>query len=230
MESMELFSPAFFAALLSIILIDLALAGDNAIVIGLAARKVPKHMQKKVLFWGSIAAVAVRAICTMFVVWLLKIPGFLLAGGLVLIYIAWKLVQPSDESAHEIKMGSDVSLRSAIQTIVIADTAMGIENVLAIGGVAHGSFLLVVIGLLISVPIIMFGSQIVVKMVEKYPSIIWMGGAILAYTAVNMMFNEGFMADWVKPFAWVEWVVTAVVVAAIVVPVLLRKPTPVVKD
>jgi YjbE family integral membrane protein len=227
---MELFSPAFFAALLSIILIDLALAGDNAIVIGLAARKVPKHMQNKVLFWGAIAAVVVRAICTMFVVWLLKIPGFLLGGGLILMVIAWKLVQPADDAAHDIKMGADVSLRSAIQTIVIADTAMGVENVLAIGGVAHGSFLLVVIGLLISVPIIMFGSQIVVKMVEKYPSIIWLGGAILAYTAVNMMFNEGFVATWSQPFAWLEWVLTALAIAIVVVPVWLRKPAPVVQD
>ena len=146
------FTPAFFSALLAIILIDLALAGDNAIVIGLAARQVPQHLQKKVLLWGAVAAVVVRAICTLFVVWLLKIPGFLLAGGLTLIYIAWKLVQPQNDPANgnAHSMTADVSLRQAIQTIVIADMAMGIENVLAIGGAAHGSMLLVVLGSLVA--------------------------------------------------------------------------------
>jgi len=165
MSFADLASPAFLSALLAIILIDLALAGDNAIVIALAARQVPLHMQRKVLIWGSIAAVVVRAIASLFVVWLLKIPGFLLAGGAILLYIAYKLVQPQDGKADEIKVTADATLRQAVMTIVVADMAMGIENVLAVGGAAHGNVLLVVIGLLISVPIIMFGSQLVLKMV-----------------------------------------------------------------
>ena len=134
----ELLTPAFLSALVAIILIDLALAGDNAIVIALAARKVPVHMQRKVLVWGSIAAVVVRAIASIFVVWLLKIPGFLLAGGVVLLYIAYKLVQPQAEGHDEIQVTADATLRQAVTTIVVADMAMGIENVLAVGGAAHG--------------------------------------------------------------------------------------------
>ncbi|MFM6991410.1 MAG: YjbE family putative metal transport protein, partial [Rhodoferax sp.] len=161
----SLLAPEFLSALLAIVLIDLALAGDNALVIGMAARQVPLHLQRKVLLWGSVAAVLVRGVFTLFVVWLLKIPGFLLAGGLVLLYVAWKLVQPvqAKEQAHT--LGAEASLRQAVTTIVVADTAMGIENVIAIGGAAHGDMLLVVLGLLISVPIIMFGSQLVLKLV-----------------------------------------------------------------
>ena len=204
MSLAELTSPAFLSALLAIILIDLALAGDNAIVIALAARQVPLHMQRKVLIWGSVAAVVVRAIASIFVVWLLKIPGFLLAGGVLLLYIAYKLVRPQQAEADTIKVGTDASVRQAVMTIVLADMAMGIENVLAVGGAAHGNVLLVIIGLLISVPIIMFGSQLVLKLVEKYPHIITLGGAILAWTAVKMMLGEPALDHWFEIQDWME--------------------------
>lgn len=204
MSLAELTSPVFLSALLAIILIDLALAGDNAIVIALAARQVPLHMQRKVLIWGSVAAVVVRAVASIFVVWLLKIPGFLLAGGVVLLYIAFKLVRPQHGGTDAIKLGTDASIRQAVMTIVLADTAMGIENVLAVGGAAHGNVMLVVIGLLISVPIIMFGSQLVLKLVEKYPHIITLGGAILAWTAVKMMLGEPALEHWFEIQDWME--------------------------
>ena len=204
MSLAELTSPAFLSALLAIILIDLALAGDNAIVIALAARQVPLHMQRKVLIWGSVAAVVVRAIASIFVVWLLKIPGFLLAGGVLLLYIAYKLVRPQQAEADTIKVGTDASVRQAVMTIVLADMAMGIENVLAVGGAAHGNVLLVIIGLLISVPIIMFGSQLVLKLVDKYPHIITLGGAILAWTAVKMMLGEPALEHWFEIQDWME--------------------------
>ncbi len=204
MSLAELTSPAFLSALLAIILIDLALAGDNAIVIALAARQVPLHMQRKVLIWGSVAAVVVRAIASIFVVWLLKIPGFLLAGGVLLLYIAYKLVRPQQAEADTIKVGTDASVRQAVMTIVLADMAMGIENVLAVGGAAHGNVLLVIIGLLISVPIIMFGSQLVLKLVDKYPHIITLGGAILAWTAVKMMLGEPALDHWFEIQDWME--------------------------
>lgn len=223
MSLSELTSPAFLSALVAIILIDLALAGDNAIVIALAARQVPAHMQRKVLIWGSIAAVVVRAIASLFVVWLLKIPGFLLAGGVVLLYIAYKLVQPQEGKADEIKVNADATLRQAVMTIVIADIAMGIENVLAVGGAAHGNVLLVVIGLLISVPIIMFGSQLVLKMVDRYPHIITAGGAILAWTAVKMIFGEPFIKSWVADHTWIKLPAYTLAIAMVVVPVVWRK-------
>jgi YjbE family integral membrane protein len=200
----ELFTPVFLSALLAIILIDLALAGDNAIVIALAARQVPLHMQRKVLIWGSVAAVVVRAIASLFVVWLLKIPGFLLAGGVLLLYIAFKLVRPQQGQTDAIKVSTDASVRQAVITILVADMAMGIENVLAVGGAAHGNVLLVIIGLLISVPIIMFGSQLVLKMVDRFPHIITAGGAILAWTAVKMMLGEPALEHWFEIQDWME--------------------------
>ncbi len=216
------FTPAFLSALLAIILIDLALAGDNAIVIALAARKVPLHMQRKVLIWGSIAAVVVRAIASIFVVWLLKIPGFLLAGGAVLLYIAYKLVKPQEQGHDEIAVTADATLRQAVTTIVVADMAMGIENVLAVGGAAHGNVLLVIIGLLISVPIIMFGSQLVLKMVDRFPHIITAGGAILAWTAVKMMFGEPLIKAWVADHTWIKLPAYLLAISIVVVPVLWR--------
>lgn len=204
MSLAELTSTTFLSALLAIILIDLALAGDNAIVIALAARQVPADMQRKVLIWGSVAAVVVRSVASIFVVWLLKIPGFLLVGGALLLYIAVKLVKPQQGESDAIKVGADASVRQAVMTIVIADMAMGIENVLAVGGAAHGNALLVIIGLLISVPIIMFGSQLVLKLVDKYPHIITLGGVILAWTAVKMMLGEPALDHWFKIENWME--------------------------
>lgn len=134
---MELFSMEFLSALLSIIIIDLVLAGDNAIVIGLAARNLPKHQQKKAVIWGTVGAVVIRALATLFVVWLLKVPGLLLIGGILLVWIAYKLLV--EEKGHDVEAVG--SLWEAIRTIIIADALMGLDNVLAVAGAAHGSFL-----------------------------------------------------------------------------------------
>ncbi|MFC0189727.1 TerC family protein [Fictibacillus aquaticus] len=185
---MELFSAEFFSALLAIVVIDLVLAGDNAIVIGLAARNLPKDQQKKVILWGTVGAIAIRAAATLAVVWLLDIPGLLLAGGIVLVYIAYKLLV--EEKEHDIQAKDNIF--AAIRTIIIADAAMGLDNVIAVGGAAHGNFLLVVIGLLISVPIVVWGSTLFLKLMDKYPWIITVGSAILAWTAAKMIVDDQF--------------------------------------
>ena len=190
----ELFSPAWFSALGAIILIDLVLAGDNALVIGLAARNVPPAMQKKVVLWGTIGAIAIRALLTMVVVYLLKIPGFLVIGGIALIYIGWKLTQ-DDGGDHEIKAAT--SVRGAVQTIIVADAVMGVDNVLAVGGSAHGSMLLVFIGLAVSIPIVVWGSTLVLKLVERFPAIVWVGAGVLGWTAVKMILTEPLLAPWI---------------------------------
>jgi YjbE family integral membrane protein len=187
----DLFTVEFFSALVAIILIDLVLAGDNAVVIALAARNLPKHHQRKAIIWGTFGAIFIRALATVFVVWLLKIPGLLLVGGIVLIWIAYKLL--TEEEEVNVKAGG--SLWAAIKTIIIADAMMGLDNVLAVAGAAHGSVLLVVIGLLISIPIIVFGSQIVLKLMERFPMIIFIGGAVLAWTASKMIVKEPIVAD-----------------------------------
>lgn len=189
----ELFSGGWFSALASIIVIDLILAGDNALVIGLAARNVPRDMQKRVILWGTAGAIVVRALLTAVVVWLLKIPGFLLAGGLALVYIGWKLTHDAD--AGDTEIAAKRSVRGAVQTIVIADAVMGVDNVLAVGGAAHGSLLLVVIGLAVSIPIVIWGSTLVLKWVERYPAILWVGAAVLGWTGAKMIASEPLLAS-----------------------------------
>jgi len=185
---MELFSAPWWSALLAIILIDLVLAGDNAIVIALAARKLPPNLQKKAIIWGTVGAIAVRSAMTLIVVWLLKIPGLMLVGGLGLLWIAYKLLADTDDGAeHDVEVSS---FWGAMKTIIVADALMGIDNVLGVAGAAQGSFDLVILGLLISVPIVVFGSTIVLRLVERFPIVIKLGAAVLAYTAAMMVVNE----------------------------------------
>jgi len=185
---MELFSAAWWSALMAIVLIDLVLAGDNAIVIALAARQLPAHLKNKAILWGTVGAIIVRSLMTVGVVWLLKIPGLMLVGGLGLVWIAYRLLADQEDDSHD---GPGVStFWGAMKTIVVADALMGVDNVLGIAGAAHGSFDLVVIGLLISVPIVVFGSTLVLKLVQRFPVIIQLGAAVLAFTAAKMIVNE----------------------------------------
>ncbi|MFB9761039.1 TerC family protein [Ectobacillus funiculus] len=215
---MDLFSPEFFSALLAIIVIDLVLAGDNAIVIGLAARRLPKDQQKKVIIWGTVGAIGIRALATLVVVSLLKIPGLLLIGGLLLLWIAYKLL--TDEKGHDVKEGNN--FWEAIRTIIIADALMGLDNVLAVAGAAHGSFMLVILGLIISVPIVVWGSTLILKFVERFPIIITLGAAVLAWTASKMIVEEPFL----KPYfanPIIKYGFELLVVAAIVLAGTLKK-------
>ena len=185
---MELFSMPWWSALLAIILIDLVLAGDNAIVIALAARNLPAEHQNKAIMWGTVGAIVVRSAMTVGVVWLLKVPGLMLVGGLGLLWIAYKLISDTSEDEHE---GSGATtFWGAMKTIIVADALMGVDNVLGVAGAANGDFTLVVIGLLISIPIVVLGSKLVLRLVEKWPVIIHLGAAVLAFTAAQMIINE----------------------------------------
>jgi len=186
---MELFSAAWLSALLAIVLIDLVLAGDNAIVIALAARRLPAHLQKRAIIWGTVGAIVVRSLMTIGVVWLLKIPGLMLVGGLGLVWIAYKLLVPQ-EGGHAQHGAGASTFWGAMKTIVIADALMGVDNVLGVAGAAKGSFDLVVIGLLISVPIVVWGSTLVLRLVERFPIITYLGAGVLAYTAAHMIVSE----------------------------------------
>jgi YjbE family integral membrane protein len=188
---MEFLSAPWWSALLAIIIIDLVLAGDNAIVIALAARNLPQDLKKKAIVWGTVGAIVVRSVMTLGVVWLLKIPGLMLVGGLGLLWIAYKLL--ADEGGGEHDGPVTTTFWGAMKTIVVADALMGVDNVLGVAGAAHGSFDLVVIGLLISIPIVVFGSSVVLKLVERFPIIIELGSAVLALTAAKMIINEPFM-------------------------------------
>ena len=186
---MEMFSAAWLSALLAIILIDLVLAGDNAIVIALAAKNLPKHLQKKAVVWGTVGAIAMRSAMTVGVVWLLKVPGLMLVGGLGLVWIAYKLIAPGGDGEEGHGAGA-TTFWGAMKTIIVADALMGVDNVLGVAGAAHGDMGLVVIGLLISVPIVVFGSTLMLKLVEKYPAIMYIGAGVLAFTAAKMIVDE----------------------------------------
>jgi len=185
---MELFSVPWWSALLAIILIDLVLAGDNAIVIALAARNLPPEHQNKAIMWGTVGAIVIRSAMTVGVVWLLKIPGLMLVGGLGLLWIAYKLITDTSENEHQ--GGTATTFWGAMKTIIVADALMGVDNVLGVAGAANGDFTLVVIGLLISIPIVVLGSKLVLQLVEKWPVIINLGAAVLAFTAAQMVINE----------------------------------------
>jgi YjbE family integral membrane protein len=206
--------PDFLSALLAIILIDLVLAGDNAIIIGIAARNVPRDKQRAVILWGTAGAIAVRVVLTGAVVWLLKIPGFLLAGGIGLVWIGWKLTAPHDPNPE--KIAGAASFGAAVRTIVIADAVMGIDNVLAVGGAAQGSFMLVVIGLVISVPIIVWGSALVLRLVDRYPAIVWLGAAVIGWTAAKMITGEPLLGDWFARLPWLRVTLYALIVGGLV--------------
>ncbi|GGJ19515.1 TerC family protein [Paenibacillus hunanensis] len=184
---MDITQPAFWLSLLNIIFIDLILAGDNAIVIGLAARKLPQQTQKKAILYGMGGAVIIRIAATVAVIWLLQIPWLLAVGGLLLIAIAYKLLT-DNEDHKEVKAGT--SLWSAVWTIIIADAAMGLDNVIAVAGAANQHVVLVIIGLCISVPIVVWGSTIFIKLTNRFSWIIYVGSAVLAYTASHMITQE----------------------------------------
>ena len=187
----------FWSALAAIIVIDLVLAGDNAIVIALAARNLPKQHQRRAIAWGTVGAVAVRIAMTVCVMWLLKIPGLLLAGGLLLAWIAWRLLgtENSDGDAADHATRPATNFWAAMRTIVIADAVMGLDNVLAVAGAAQGSILLVVLGLLISVPIVVWGSTLVLQLLKRFPGLLYVGGAVLAWTAAKMITAEPILHE-----------------------------------
>ncbi|BBI34705.1 TerC family protein [Cohnella abietis] len=210
----DLLSIDFWSLLLTIVFIDLLLAGDNAIVIGLAARNLPKHLQRRAVVWGTAGAVIIRIVATMLVVSLLKIPFLLAIGGVLLIWIAYKLLVQED--AHgDIKAGS--TLWAAIRTIVIADAAMGLDNVIAVAGAAHGDYFLVVLGLLISIPIVVWGSTLFIKIIGKYPWIIYLGSGVLAFTAAKMITHEGEFKGFFDSNPEFTWIFLAIMVVLVIV-------------
>jgi YjbE family integral membrane protein len=214
--SPEPLSAAWLSALASIVVIDLILAGDNAIVIGLAARNVPVALRRKVILWGTAGAIVVRALLTLVVVWLLRIPGFLAVGGIALAWIGWKLTRGGGEAPQEAVLPARGTLGSAIRTIVVADAVMGVDNVLAVGGAAHGSFVLVVIGLMVSIPIVIWGSTMVLKWVERVPALLWIGAGVLGFTAAKMIASEPFFGAAFAAQPWLRFALYVVVVGALV--------------
>jgi YjbE family integral membrane protein len=193
---LELFSLPWWSALAAIIMIDLVLAGDNALVIGIAASRLRPDLRRNAIIFGAMGAIGVRTALTLFVVWLLKIPGLLLVGGILLLPIAYKLACPSaPDQGHKIDPADN--FWGAMRTIVIADTLMGVDNVLAVGGAAQGRWDLVIIGLLVSIPLIVWGSTFIARLIERWPLIIAAGASVLVLTGLNMITKDPLFNDYV---------------------------------
>ena len=196
-------SPEFWLALGQIIIIDILLGGDNAVVIALACRKLPPAQRTKGIIWGTAGAIVLRVILIAFAMTLLALPFLKFVGALLLVWIGVKLLAP-DEEGHGDVQGSD-KLLAAIKTIIVADLVMSVDNVIAIAGAAQNagdhSFLLVVLGLLISIPIIVWGSQLVIKLMERFPLIITPGGMLLSWIAGGMLVTDPALAN---PDKW-QW-------------------------
>jgi YjbE family integral membrane protein len=185
---MDLTSAAFWAALGSIILANIVLSGDNAVVIALAARSLPAQQQRKAIFWGSGAAIVMRIVLTLIAVEMLRWPYLKIIGGLLLLYIGVSLlVEDDDGEGTEERAGG---LLSAIRTILVADLVMSLDNVLAVAAAAKGDTPLLVIGLAISIPLIIFGSTLLLKVMERLPIIITLGAALLGFLAGEMIFTD----------------------------------------
>lgn len=193
----------FLGALLGIMMVNIVLSGDNAVVIALASRSLPPKQQNMAIFWGSAGAIILRILLTLVAVWLLAIPYLQFCGGILLIWIAAKLLV---EEEHEENIESSSSYVSAIKTIITADVVMSLDNTLAIAAIAKGDYLLLGLGLGLSIPLIVFGSKLLMAIMEKYKWIVYAGAALIAWTAGAMIVHDKeigvylqFMPEWVLP-------------------------------
>jgi len=202
-------------ALVAIVLIDLALSGDNALLIGMAARDLPAEQRRAAILAGGGLAVVLRIIATIIVSTLLAVPYLQLAGGLVLAVISYRLVRPTGHDAHA-KAKPAGSLREAIVTILLADAAMSLENVLGVGGAAHGDLLLLIFGLALSIPIVLFGSGLIARILDRQPRLIWLGALALIWTAADMILGDPAVESRV-PDHWLVSAGLALVILAAVV-------------
>jgi len=204
----EVLTAHFWMGLLTIIWVNIILSGDNAVVIALAARSLPANQQKQAIFWGAGAAVILRIILTIVAVELLKLAYLKLIGGALLVWIAVKLLVPEDDDDDGIQSSSN--LLGAIKTILIADLVMSLDNVIAVAAAAKGSITLLVLGLLISIPLVIFGATMLMKLMERYPIIITLGAAILGWTAGEMAVTDPVVAQWVNDHAhYLHWIAPA---------------------
>jgi YjbE family integral membrane protein len=208
--------PLFWVALLQIIGVNIVLSGDNAVVIALAARSLPPKQQKAAILWGSGAAVLMRIILTIVAVEMLKWPYLKLIGAVLLLWIAVKLLIPEEEGEEGISTSDN--LIAAIKTILIADLVMSLDNVIGVAAAAKGSLTLLILGLAISIPLVVFGSTLLLKLMGRFPIIITIGAALLGWVAGEMAVTDPLIRDWVDAnMHWLHWVAPAAGAVLVVV-------------
>lgn len=192
---MALDTPAFWLGLLEVIWVNILLSGDNAVVIALAARSLPESRQVPAIALGAGAAVVLRVVLTLVAAELLLLPWLKVVGGLLLLYIGISLVLPDKDGGGSIRQQN--SMLAAIRTIIVADLVMSLDNVVAVAAAAHGSLVLLILGLGISIPLVVFGSALLLKVTERFPFIVWVGGALIGYIAGEMLVSDPGLHDWI---------------------------------
>ncbi len=202
---MEINTPQFWLAALQIIYINILLSGDNAVVIALACRDLPPRQRRWGVIWGAAGAIVLRIVLTIFAVTLLTLPWLKVVGGVLLLWIGIKLIVEDDDGEHSIK-ASD-RLWSAVRTVIVADLVMSVDNVLGVAAAAKGSVPLLVFGLVVSIPLVIAGSQLILKLIERFPLIILAGGGLLGWIAGKMLVEDVALMPWIEAQApWLEWV------------------------
>ena len=204
----ELISGDFFARLLLVLGVDLILAGDNAVVIAMAARRLEGSQRRQAIIWGAVGAVVLRLIFAAVVAYLLAIPLLQAVGGLVLFWIAWKLIHENHEQEGKVQAGT--STWDAIRIIIVADAVMSLDNVIALVGAARGDLLLLAIGITMTIPLVIFGSALLAFLIDRFPVLIYAGAGLLVYIAVEMFFRDVALQEYLEPFASAEWIVATV--------------------
>jgi YjbE family integral membrane protein len=214
---LDAFTPQFWIAALEIIVINILLSGDNAVVIALACRNLPERQRRLGIFWGVIGAIVLRVILTFFAVTLLQLPYLQLVGAALLLWIGIKLIAEDEDGDHEIE--SSDRLLSAVKTVILADLVMSIDNVIGVAGAAKGSLLLLVFGLVISIPLVVVGAQLILKLIERFSWLVLAGGGLLGYIAGEIAVSDVAISAWVAAQArslhWLAPIAGVVFVVAV---------------
>ncbi len=201
---MEFGSPQFWLAGIEIIVINILLSGDNAVVIALACRNLPTHQRRWGVIWGAGGAILLRIVLTFFAISLLDLPWLKIVGGLLLLWIGVKLIADDGGEGHEVKASNQ--LFSAVRTIVVADLVMSLDNVIGVAAAAKGSLVLLVFGLVVSIPLVIVGSQLIMKAIERFPMLVMAGGGLLGYVAGEMAVTDNAVSGWIDAHAhWLHW-------------------------
>jgi YjbE family integral membrane protein len=213
----DLFTPQFLISVLEIILINILLSGDNAVVIALACRNLPDKLRRQGILWGVLGAIVLRIILTYFAMSLLNYPWLKLIGAVLLIWIGIKLIVGDENADHEVKASDQ--LVSAIWTILIADLVMSLDNVMAVTAAAKGNLPLIIFGLVISIPLVIYGSQIIMRLIERMPLLVPAGGGLLGDIAGDLATDDPVVAPWIESSApMVDWLAPVVGIAIVVIP------------
>ena len=215
----EFLNGEFFVGLFFVLVTNLILSGDNAVVIAMAARRLEGAQRRQAIIGGAAGAVVLRLIFAAVIAYLIHIPFLQVVGGLLLVWIAWKLVH-DEEGDEEDRVQAGESMWEAIRIIIVADAVMSLDNVIALVQAAkiegETSFLLLTIGLATTIPLVVFGAALLTSLLDRFPALIYAGAVLLVYLSVEMFFGDTFLAEYIEPYADMEWLVEVVAVAAFV--------------